>query len=207
MLFTSKTWRWTNPKSLKKFKHNSNQQIFQDLLMHQDNQLILVLLLKLRLRLRHKSKAKQQQKPVQKLELPLKQLPLILLLMELLNILLKWNLKMVSLLMFLIKELEHNAKLVRLLRFNILVPLQQMVKFSIHLSQQETQLHLQLEKIELLDAGKMLWFNSQSVRKQILVAHPQLLMVQQLNQIFQQILIWSSTSKLSLANDDNHFLR
>ena len=91
--------------------------------------------------------------------------------------------------MYLIRELEHNAKLVRLLRFNILVHLQPTVKFSIHQFQQETQLHSQLEKIELLDAGKMLWYNSQSVRRQILVAHPQLPTEQQLSQIFQPILI------------------
>jgi len=160
--------------------------------MHQDNQLILVLLLKLKLRLRHKSKAKQQQKleQVLRLELQLKQqLVLIHPLMELHNIWLKWNLTKALLLMYLIREQEHNAKLVKLLRFNILVHLPPTVKYSIHLFQQETQLHSQLEKIELLDAGKMLWYNSQLERKQILVAHLQQPMEQQLSLIFQLILI------------------
>ena len=93
-------------------------------------------------------------KPKLKLKLPLNQVPvlpplplpmhplvLMLPLIQLLNILLSKSLMEVSQLMFLSKDLALNARLDKLLKFNIPVLLLPTVKCSIHPFQEDSQLH------------------------------------------------------------------
>lgn len=173
--------------------------------MQMDRQLTHRSLLKPKLKLKHRLKPVPPQK-LEQLRLPLLQKHLLVVLIhrlvQPLSTSQKWSLTMVSLLMYLIREMEHNARWDRLLRFNTPAPSQQTEKYSIRQSQPETPSHLQLEKIEWLDAGKMQWFNLVLERKQILDAHHLLPMGLLLNLISQPTQIWFSTSKLSLANDN-----
>lgn len=142
------------------FKHNLHLLISQDLQMQMDKPLILLFSLrhkqKHKLKWRHKLVLEQLQKQVLVplltpqlllvLLLQLVQLQLIHLLVEVLNILQNKNLMKVSQLTCLKMEMGKLVKLDKPLKFNILVHLQQMEKYSIHPFLLETLLLLLLEK-------------------------------------------------------------
>ena len=135
-------------------------------------------------------------------------LPLLLVLMLLLvlihSTLLSKNSREVSLLMFWNKDLELSARLAKPPRFNIPEPLPPTEKFSTHQYQEDSQLLSPSVTSELLSAGRMPSFSSQSARRLTSAAQLPPPTEPRRNQEFQLTPILFSTSKLSTANELIH---